>query len=241
LIAVDSAKIDRKTASDAVSKLQYFVYKYDLAPFQPYLKKDIQYVTDSLGKLKSDYGYESGLAGRQELRNIKYTWLKKQLGLGNFDSYYYGATKDQQIEDYEFSVASAIGDIKGYDILYQPDINSYTVTDSLAGIKITQVKTNADKYALSVNNEHFEFNEEEIRQSLMKNIKNLARYKKERKDYEYKYTYSVPAELLSFTRTGKNFDVKIQFDKIEASTSTDYAQSTAVDYGYHVSYLIKQK
>jgi hypothetical protein len=237
LMPVDSTKIGRKEASDGVRALQYFVSKYDLSPLQPYLTKNLKAVSDSIGKLKSTYGNEYTLAGREELRDFKYTWLKKHLGLGQFDPYYYGGYKESPIDDYEFMATSQIRDIKGYDLSFKSNLSGDTITDKLDATTITQIVIDKKVYILKINDESFRFSTDEITQGFMKDLKKLAPYKKEKEEYDYTIIYKLPANMLSITRLGRKFDVKIQFERIEASTTNAYKAR----YGTDAAYFIKRK
>jgi hypothetical protein len=244
LIPVDSRKISPKDGSRAVNELNYFIYSYDLDPLQPYLKKDVAMVADSLGKLKSRYKFNDRLADRRELRSIKFDWAKQYLGLGSFEMWYNEKDEPRVINAFVFHANSDIRDIKGYDFSFSPVMNSDTLTDKLEGLTLSQIATGKITRILKINGESLRFNIADITDGLIKDLKKIAPYKQAPEEYDYEFTYNLPPAMLSATQQSKSYEVKMQLENIRIEGPTNKkANSTATINNYYtkVIYYIRLK
>jgi hypothetical protein len=244
LIPVDSRKISPKDGSRAVNELNYFINSYDLEPLQPYLKKDVAMVADSLGKLKSRYKFNDRLADRRELRSIKFDWAKQYLGLGSFEMWYNEKDEPRVINAFVFHANSDISDIKGYDFSFSPVMTSDTLTDKLDGLTLSQINTGKTTYILKINGESLKFNTADITDGLVKDLKKIDHYKKAPAEYDYEFTYNLPPAMLSVTQQSKSYEVKMQLENIRVERPTNKkANFTApiTNYGTKVAYYIKLK
>ncbi len=213
---VDSTKVTVKDGSAAVAALQYFIDKYDLTALQPYFNKNLEAVSDSLGKLRHKEFPMTGLYSRYEFRELKYEWAKTHLGLGHFEPYYFATDSVEKInDDYEFNIASSVRDIKGYDFDFSP---GYTVDslDDNQNLITFKHRTLLNKVCfLTINKETFRFDPTDVINKIFIDPKTLGKYKPPVKDYMG--VYKMPADLLSLTQQGKGFEVKFQIENTRFS------------------------
>ncbi|WP_295718262.1 DUF4153 domain-containing protein [Mucilaginibacter sp.] len=219
-LSVDSTKVSIKDGNHAVAALQYFISKYDLSALQPYFYKNLRTVSDSLEKLKHKNFTASDWYSKYELREVKYEWAKTQLGLGHFEPYNFPNNDIEKIsDDYEFNVASSIKDISGYNLNFSPDYTVDSLDDSLNSIRFSH-RTLVNKVSvLTINNEVFRFDPADVIKGLFADPKKLNTFKPSAKDYAG--IYKIPAEFLSLTSHGKNFDVKFQIENTRFSKIKD--------------------
>ncbi|WPU94624.1 DUF4153 domain-containing protein [Mucilaginibacter sabulilitoris] len=237
LIPVDSTKISNKVGSHAVANLEYFISHYDLAPLQPYFKKDLAAVADSLGKLKSKGDY--GLVGRYELRNEKLEWAKNYLGLHKFKSYYFAGmdTVDNHPE-YQINTQGITRDVKGYDLIFNTGYQADTVNDKFNDLTIQHVTLANKVCRLTINNETLKFNTQDLAKKLIVDTKQLEKYRQHADEDEYQRIYSVPVDLISVTQETPNYKVRFIVDNMHFRLfKNDKPEVTSLTF----MYLIKQK
>ncbi|GAA3981796.1 DUF4153 domain-containing protein [Mucilaginibacter dorajii] len=235
---IDSTHVDPKAASEAVAQLNYFVFKYDLSPLQPYIKKDLTLVNDSLGKLtgnpKSDI-----MISRYELREAKYEWIRKYLGLHHFDTWYNKA--ERVINQYEFIAANKIRNIKGYDFAFDPGYLTDSLSDKVDGIIMNSKTINNKVYILKINNETFRFDIAGLADGFLKNLKKMDRYKQESQEYDYQNTYKVPVEMLEIAKQGRGFDVLLVIESMTVSGEKKIENANPNYPNIGFAYYIKRK
>ncbi|NVM64278.1 hypothetical protein FHW88_002567 [Mucilaginibacter sp. SG538B] len=219
LTLVDSTKINMKEGSLGASRLSYFIYHYDLKGLQPYFKRDLNIVADSLAKQKGEYN--NLLVDREGLRTLKYQWAKKQLGLGRFSDYYYPfaetTTDFSESESYVFSQKENITVVKGYDIELSSNLGADTVINNYNGITIKQVYfAETHRCSLMLNNDIVKFDPIEIVNKMMTDTTTLEKYRsKKNKDNLYMPKgYELPANLMQVTRQTPGYTVVFQFSSI---------------------------
>lgn len=236
-LSVDSTKVSIKDGNHAVAALQYFISKYDLSALQPYFYKNLRTVSDSLEKLKHKNFTASDWYSKYELREVKYEWAKTQLGLGHFEPYNFPNNDIEKIsDDYEFNVASSIKDISGYNLNFSPGYTVDSLDDSLNSIRFSH-RTLVNKVSvLTINNEVFRFDPADVIKGLFADPKKLNTFKPSAKDYAG--IYKIPAEFLSLTSHGKNFDVKFQIENTRFSKIKDKKPQFMF---ITISYFIKRK
>ncbi|MFC0513287.1 DUF4153 domain-containing protein [Mucilaginibacter angelicae] len=219
LAPVDSTKINMHEGSLGASRLKYFIFRYDLKELQPYFKRDLNGITDSLARIKDE---ATNLpVDREELRLMKYQWAKKQLSLGRFNDYYYpGADEsDEMPQDrtYIFSQNDNVTVIKGYDIELATDQNADTVINNYNGIRITQIHSNStDSYILSLNNETLKFDPLELVNKMMADTTKMEKYHDPKgKDNHYTpKVYNLPSGLMQITKETPGYTIVFQFSSI---------------------------
>jgi hypothetical protein len=236
-VPVDSTKVSIKDGNHAVAALQYFISKYDLSALQPYFYKNLRTVSDSLEKLKHKNFTASDWYSKYELREVKYEWAKTQLGLGHFEPYNFPNNDIEKIsDDYEFNVASSIKDISGYNLNFSPGYTVDNLDDSLNSIRFSH-RTLVNKVSvLTINNEVFRFDPADVIKGLFADPKKLNTFKPSAKDYAG--IYKIPAEFLSLTSHGKNFDVKFQIENTRFAKIKDKKPQFMF---ITISYYIKRK
>jgi hypothetical protein len=237
LMPVDSAKISNKEGSQAVANLNYFISHYDLAPLQPYFSKDLTTVADSLGKLKGRAN-DGLLVDRYELRNVKYEWAKKYLGLNHFEPYYYGnPDAPAMMSQYQISRDGILKDIKGYDFM----LNAGSFADTLAAkhndLTIQHAMLANKICKLTINNETVKFDLQQLTEKLIADTVKLETYRQSTKEYEYQKTYSIPTDRLSLNGETTNFKVKLEVDNLNFILKDKKPEINTVSF----TYLIKQK
>jgi hypothetical protein len=215
LVPVDSTKLSKVEGGKAVEQLSYFVDKYDLLALQPYFKKDLQLVGDSLiGTNKKDRYFS-----RYELREVKYEWVKKKLGLNHFEKYYaYGdttGTEEAMANQYFFYHKDNITVVKDYDIMMDNDLSADSVIDNYNGIKLMQTNVNQNVYILKINNETLRFEPVQIVDKLIADTAKMKTFDKGNSDNPYSpHEYDVPATLMQMSKETAAYKVTLVFDRI---------------------------
>jgi hypothetical protein len=220
LVPVDGMKIDMLEGSLGASRLNYFIYHYDLIGLQPYFIKDLSIVSDSLAKQKNDY--DNLLVDREGLRVLKYQWAKKQLGLNRFYDYYNSwngreMDSNEQIE-YIFVQKNYITVVTGYDIVFSNDNIVDSVAYNFNGLKIMQTQTTDIRtsnliYTLKLNNETLRFDPFEVVNKLVADTAKMKTYfVKENSETSRKY--ELPGNLIRITKETPAYTVAFQFNEI---------------------------
>ncbi|PWK75335.1 uncharacterized protein DUF4153 [Mucilaginibacter oryzae] len=236
LMAVDSNKISMEEGSKAASRLSYFIDHYDLVALQPYFKKNLTPVVDSLSKQKNEYDHLP--INREELRGLKYLWAKQQLGLNRFSEFSYYGKGSEMIEqiNYVFARDQNIMVIKGYDIIlsnYQP---VDTVVNNYNGLKILQTKIN-DINVLRLNSEVLQFDPFEVVKKITADTVAMGKYFVKEDKYS-PLRYELPGNLMQLTRETPKYTVTYQFDEIYFDLPK---RDKPVLRGFRGQYLIKIK
>lgn len=241
LVAVDSTKIGKREGGVAVERLSYFIYKYDLNALQPYFKRDLNIVADSLGKQKGKY--TNLIVDRDELRGYKFDWAKKQLGLHYFDTYFaYSDTTGTEgalAEQYLFLKKGNIVVIKDYDVM----LDNYESTDSLIskynGIEILQTNINRKSYVLKINNEVLRFEPIQIVNQLLADSVKMAIYHQKNDEMPYgPHEYDLPEAFMQITQETDRYKAILKFERINFERKSKEVPVVTSTLG---KYLIKIK
>jgi len=243
LVAIDSTKINMHEGSLGASRLKYFIFRYDLKELQPYFKRDLNVITDSLARIKDEATKLP--VDREELRLMKYQWAKKHLSLGRFNDYYYpGADESDEMPQnrtYIFSQNDNITVIKGYDIELATDQNADTVINNYNGIRITQIHSNStDICMLNLNNETVKFDPLEMVNKMMADTMKMEKYR-DPKSKDNRYTpkvYNLSSSLMQITKETPGYIIVVQFSSIYFERSKNGELSISNFTG---KYLIKIK
>lgn len=243
LIPVDSTKISLQEGSLGANRLNYFVFHYDLAGLQPYFKRDLNVIADSLSKQKD--AYDNFTVDREALRELKYRWAKKQLGLNRYSDYYYryagNENETQENSYYSFSLNNNITIVKGFDIELNIDHIKDTVVNNYNGIKITQTNlANKKGYMLKLNNQILQFDPYDIVNKMIADTTKLEKYHTRRGE-ETPYTvknYDLPVNQMQITKETANYVVTFQFSNIYFERSEKEVPKVSSIDG---KYLIKIK
>ncbi|MET3501047.1 hypothetical protein ABIC45_002659 [Mucilaginibacter rubeus] len=218
LVPVDGMKIDMLEGSLGASRLNYFIYHYDLMGLQPYFNKNLSIVSDSLAKQKNDY--DNLLVDREGLRTLKYQWAKKQLGLNRFTDYLYFESEmvtDGQI-GYVFTQKNYITVVTGYDIVFANDRTADSVVYNFNGIKIistqtANIRTSKLIYTLGLNNETFKFDPLDVVNKIVADTTKMKTYFV-KEDSETSRKYELPGNLIRITKETPAYTVTFQFNEI---------------------------
>ncbi len=230
---IDSAKVSDKDGSGIVNQLQYFIFQYDIDALQPYIKKDLHAVGDSLGKISNKYSDIT--ATRHALRIDKYTWTKNYLGLHHFDTYY--VNRETDLNQYRFMIGTNLRSLKGYDFSFRPDYDNDTLENKMGDVTVKQIPVTGNVQVIVVNKERFRFDILTVTNQLLGDLKKLEKYKDDTTLYGSK-TYRIPAHMLMITQQGRNFEVGCQIDDL----NIDKAKGKKIDIqSYTVTYYIKRK
>jgi hypothetical protein len=218
LVPVDGIKINMEEGSLGASRLNYFIYHYDLKELQPYFIKDLSIVADSLAKQKNDY--DNLLVDREGLRVLKYQWAKKQLGLNRFSDYLYfegDRVTNEQI-GYVFTQKNYITVVTGYDIVFANDRTADSVVYDFNGLKIIQTETDNIRtsrliYKLRLNNETLRFDPLDVVNKIVADTTKMKDYLvKENSDISRRY--ELPGNLIRITKETPVYTVTFQFNEI---------------------------
>lgn len=218
LVPVDSTKIGKREGGVGVERLSYFIYKYDLNALQPYFKRDLNIVADSLGKQKGKY--TNLIVDRDELRGYKFDWAKKQLGLHHFETYYAYSnttgTDEPMAEQYLFYKKGNITVVKDYDIM----LDNYESTDSLVnkfrGMEIMQTNINRKSYVLKINGEMLRFEPIQIIDNILVDTAKMAIYHEKKNDIpDMRHEYELPEAFMQITQETDRYKVTLKFERID--------------------------
>jgi hypothetical protein len=236
LMPVDSTKIGKDDGSRAVAKLNYFISHYDILPLQPYFNKDLTAVADSLSKQKGRAN--DGLpVDRYELRNVKYEWAKKYLGLNRFVLYYYREDPNERPLIYQINAQSVVRDVKGYDFIFNAGNFADTLTVKFNGLTIKHAMLTNKVCKLTISNETIKFNLQNLTERLIADTVKLETHHLKTKDNEYQNNYAIPTDQLSLAGQTAHFDVKLEIDNMGFILKNKKPEINSVSF----TYLIKQK
>lgn len=229
-------KISKQDGNRAAAVLEYLVNRHDITSLQSYFNKNLQAVSDSLGKQKSKWN-NGFIIDRYELRSYKLTWVKKNLNLSMYSGRYYDGEvldTDNQAPYSNFKNKDDVLPVAGYD--YIINLNAYdtvgTVTNS-AGLVVKQNIVN-NEFRLRINGEQLTFN-------ILKIVPRLNAIKQKRLSGEAEYDYipiDVPPALLTLQGQSKSFEVKLIFNNLNY-LYIDSNKVNQVNAGG--TYLIKRK
>jgi hypothetical protein len=239
LMPVDSIRVSNKDGGHVVGNLEYFISRYDLAPLQPYFNENLSAVADSLGKLKSK-GNNDLLTDRYELRNAKYEWAKKYLGLNRFEPYYYNEDIDAaEIPlEYQINTQGVARDIKGYDLTFNVGYTTDSLSDKFNGLSLQHVMLANKTCRLIINNQAVTFSPQQIVEKLMADTKKLGTYRQRTKGDGDQRNYSVPGSMISLIGETKDFEVKFEVENMHFKVSKNNRPELTT---MRFRYLIKQK
>lgn len=210
-VPIDSTHVDPKAGSDAVAQLNYFVFKYDLSSLQPYIKKDLTFISDSLGKLTSTPKSDI-MIGRYELRDMKYEWARKYLGLHHFEAWY--NENSIMIYYYTFNKKDNILVVKDYDISLDNDNSADTVINNFNGIRIMQSRYANQSFLLKLNNQSFRFTPIDVVNQLMADTAKLNKYQSKTSDSEYYKNYNLPVSETLLVKETSEYKVAFQITRV---------------------------
>lgn len=214
LMPVDSTKVSKREGNKAVEQLSYFVDKYDLTGLQPYFKKDLQLVSDSLaGSNKKDKYFS-----RYEVSEEKYNWLKKKLGLNSFEKFYaYGDTTwAGEYDKYAFTHVDNITPIKDYDIILENNQNEDSVANSYKDMKLTQINNDQNIFTLRINNETLRFEPVQLAQKLIADTAKMKAFDKGKNEHPYSaHEYEVPAALMQMSKETPAYKVTLLLYRLD--------------------------
>ncbi|QEC76892.1 DUF4153 domain-containing protein [Mucilaginibacter ginsenosidivorax] len=235
-IAVDSTKLSEKEGSKAVASLNYFIYKYDITPLQPYFNKNLTALSDSLGKLKSRDWRTTGDYGRRELRESKYEWARISLGLHHFETWY-NENDNVMTCYYTFSKKEKILVVKGYDITLAADEYTDTLTNNFNGIQIKQTQTANGSFTLKLNSETFNFRPFDVARKFLADTATLNKYHTPTESEYYK-NYDLPAKETLLIKETAMYKVAFQINSINFNIT---GKEKPADIKILGTYLIKTK
>ncbi|SDE15377.1 protein of unknown function [Mucilaginibacter pineti] len=233
---VDSTKISNKEGSSGVANLQYFINKYDIVSLQPYFTRNLQKISDSLGKVKDKPIGEREIT-RYALYDEKLEWIKKQVGLSHFYPYY-SPSQDTVADFYRFTANENITVVKGYDIILSNDNSVDTVINNYNGIKIMQTNLNDHVHILKLNGEVFRFDVSELAKKLLADSAKLKTYKLPSDRYNTEKQYSLPTTMLSLSQETPRYRVLFLVKNCDVNAADKKKLSVNSSFG---NYLIQQK
>jgi len=214
LISLGERKIAKKEGELAVEKIEYMINNYDLKVFQPYVKKDLELVSDSLSKLKSSN--QRGSIDNYELKTKKLLWITSYLGLNKFVGYRYDWDKSTSALKTNYHItaeSNGIVDVKGYDLMLNS--NSYmneTKGQLMDGIRIIEDGTE-NLPGLKLNGEKAVFDLRVMMTTIMKDQAKLKPFAGSEED-PYDADYILPSNHLTFTQKTPHYTVTIKVTDI---------------------------
>jgi hypothetical protein len=219
---VDPNKINKKDANRAVATLEYLTEHGDLDAVQPYISKDLDAVSDSLGKLKGNLGSNHNFPiSRYELRSKKLEWLKEYLGLSNFSGLWYTDEEPANgiVNNNVQSKDQSILMVKGYDYeLRSETYSSDTLEVKLNNMRFKSVQLPNNNPVLYINNESVTFDARAIAKDLLSPRVKLNTYKLSADEGLSYQNYEVPQKLLYVVKETNRYKVALKIDMINFNT-----------------------
>lgn len=215
MIPLGKRSLSKKEGEQAVDKLEYLVNNYDLKIFQPYVKKDLDQVSDSLSKLKSKY--QPGAIDNYTLKRKKLLWIADYMELNAFVDFRYDekdTAANEETKDYYISAGNnPVVDVTGYELILNS--NGYTTENRVFSTKGIRVKDNKSltNPSITLNDEKISFDLKTIMGNVLKDEAKLKLYStKDENNGNPQYIF--PAGMLSETKKSAHFTVTLRVDEI---------------------------
>ena len=212
------AHVSIKDGNRAAAALTYLINNHDFSSIQPLVDKNLQLVSDSLGKQKDSSTHLK--INNYQLKQKKLDWAKSKLGLEKFSGYdnEYENTaateKDAFKTYYIFPENQQLTVLKGYDYM----VNASSARDSLnftiGPDQITAIQNfQTHQHLLKINGLEFDFDVAPILKHLLEPKFNLSQYLESGTLSQAKH-YNVPPSDLSIVKTIGGFTVKLQISNL---------------------------
>jgi len=229
-------KISDKDGNRVVTVLDYVVTHHDLNSLQSYMSVNLDAISDSLSRQKSEYNNNFKVES-YELRQKKLTWIKEYLGLSKYSGYSRYAGKidtGEELQSYYFHKQGGINNIKGYSYLLDAKGYNDTTSNVFNGIKFTEKKSSYKDYSLEINNENVSFD----LSALAKKLILLKKATDKVKNYTNENEYIVSADSLILISETKHYTIALMVNSIRVNQS----EKGDIDVTYaDADYLIKEK
>lgn len=227
LMPVDSNKIKPTDASQAVATIDYLIDKHGLSSLQPFFKRDLDKVHDSLA-VKKTTGNIVVNVSEWELRWRQLDWVQNKLGLHKFSQYSDYTTVDTAVSaarTYVFKIKNPVAlDIKGYDFIAaenktDDDTTTYTINTNTC----RQIITNYS-YSLQIDGQTAYF-------GVLKNLKEIVAHNRGKANDRERI---LPDSMLTFTRKIKGYTVTFKIKQAIFGTDGGEFAIESIDADYLV-------
>jgi len=205
LLPVDSNRISKKDGSEAVAQLNYLIKRHGLSSLQPYFKRNLEQVNDSLRRRKSYLGSYS--VTNYELLQSKMDWAKQQLHLKQFSGYWSADSLGYTVEtsntceirpDKENVIA-----VSGYDYLLKITDKNLAAPESYLKLnegRVSQVWKDNNTLIIKIGRQEAAFDMQTILNNLL-NKKDFNTHQNAREPTGYSTLYLLPADQMAVTKT----------------------------------------
>ncbi|MVN90671.1 DUF4153 domain-containing protein [Mucilaginibacter aquatilis] len=205
-----SNSISKRDGNHAVAVIDYLVSQHDITVLQPYFKKDLKKVSDSLIHKNNS---NTAKLHRYEAISLKLEWVKKQLNLEK----YWGYWRDEDTEGNTYAEDERIGftieemsviDIKGYDYLVNdltlngsPDtLKPTTIRYKINNTEVKHIDTFRSTQVIQIGNESASFELEKWANEILADTASLKKLENTEGSSSYISSYTLPQSKLTITR-----------------------------------------
>jgi hypothetical protein len=235
LTSLKNKKVSKRDGNQSVAILDYLITDHDFTSLQPYLNRDLKFISDSLSKEKNDSG-KIVTVDKYHLPGKKLDWAKEYLGVTRFHWNRYGNFEEDAVEDevaviYLNTQQSNVTEVKGYDYTISSVTYRGQEEDTYKNLKYVQTSNDSTGvYTITLNGEKHVFNITALEQQFM-DSKNLSSYRDKGNDN----SYVVPLNKLNLSDTSKNYIVtfkleRLQFNKIIKTGRTHPTDASGTYY-----------
>ncbi len=235
------ARVSPKDGNRAAATLQYLIRNHDFSSIQPLFSRNLETVSDSLGKEKNPNDHLK--INNWRLKEKKLDWAKAKLGLTKFSGYGYESdAANEAVPANGYYYVSANNEqltvVKGYDYLINATSSQDSIHFDIDRYHFSTVQNYSQHYySLRIDNLEFNFKADDVLKQLLKPEFNLKRYAKAGTGFRSD-RYYVPASSLASVKTTGGFTVDFQ---ISLLTYTNNSKGKIEIQNLQANYLIKKK
>lgn len=215
LTSLKGKKVSKRDGNQSVSILDYLITDHNFNSLQPYLPRDLKFITDSLSKEKNDSG-KVITVDKYRLPIKQLDWAKEYLGVTRFRWNRYGDFEKDAVEDkvaliYLNTQQSNVTEVKGYDYTISSVTYRGQYTDTYKNLKYVQTSSDSTGvYTITLNGEKHQFKIAALEQQFM-DSKNLSSYRDKVNDNNY----TVPLNKLNICDTSKKYIVTFKLERLQ--------------------------
>lgn len=234
--------VSAKDGNRAAATLQYLIRNHDFASLQSLFSKNLENVSDSLGREKNQNDHLK--INNWELKEKKLDWAKEKLGLTRFSGYENESENTSVVENelfktyYIFPENVQLTALKGYDYLINASSAKDTLKFKIGTDQFMAVQNfQTHQHLLKINTSEFNFDIAAMLKHMLEPKFNLPKYLTPGTTAQSEH-YNVPSSNLSIVKTIGEFTVDFQISNLS------YVKNRKGDFTIQYiqgDYLIKKK